>query len=100
MVYIKHHHCYVRVLIVEFSTLVHELCLDLDDAVEGLVGDKSLVPNVQLEHGCRMCSVNNRMILPCPGARVSQVQELTAVELQAVRACNSMYCENIKRLLV
>ena len=50
MVYVKHHNCYVRVLIVIFSALVHELCLDLDHAIEGLVGDKSLVPNVQLEH--------------------------------------------------
>ena len=91
MVYVKHHHCNVRVLIVIFSTLVHELCLDLDHAIERLVGDKSLVSNVQLEHGCWMCSVNNCMILPCPRAGVSQVQELAPVELQVVSPCNGIY---------
>ena len=48
MIDVEHHHCYVRILVIVFSTLVHELRLDLDDTVEGLVGDESLVPNVQL----------------------------------------------------
>ena len=73
MIDVKHHDRYVRVLIVEFSALVHELCLDLYDAVEGLVGDEGLVPDVHLQHGCRMCPVNNGMVLPCPRAGVSKV---------------------------
>ena len=73
MIDVEHHHCYVRILVIVFSTLVHELRLDLDDTVEGLVGDESLVPNVQLEHGCRVCSVDNCMVLSCPGAGISQV---------------------------
>ena len=81
MIDVKHHDCYVRVLIVEFSALVHEFCLDLDDAVEGLVGDEGLVPDVQLQQGCRMSSVDNCIILPCPRARVSQIKKLAAVEL-------------------
>ena len=81
MIDVKHHDRYVRVLIVEFSALVHEFCLDLDDAVEGLVGDEGLVPDVQLEHGCRVSFVNNCIILPCPGARVGQIKKLAAVEL-------------------
>ena len=73
MIDVKHHDRYVRVLIVEFSALVHELCLHLDDAVEGLVVDESLVTDVQLPHGCQVCFVNNCMVLPCPGAGVGQV---------------------------
>ena len=81
MIDVKHHDRYVRVLIVEFSALVHELSLDLDDAVKGLVGDEGLVPDVQLQQRCRMSFVDNCMILPCPGARVSQIKKLAAVEL-------------------
>ena len=71
MIDVEHHDCYVRVLIVKFSTLVHKLSLHFDDAIERLIGDKGLVPNVKLEHGGWVGSVNNCMILSCPGAWVS-----------------------------
>ena len=66
MIDIKHHDRYVRVFIVVFSALVHELSLHLDDAVKGLVGDECLVSGVKLQQGCRMGSVNHCMVLPCP----------------------------------
>lgn len=88
MVNVKHHDCNVRVLIVELSTLVHELCLHLDDAVEGLVGDKGLVADVKLQQGSRMGAVDHGMVFPSPGAGISQVQELAPVKLEAVCSGN------------
>ena len=49
---VEHHDCNVLVVVVVLLRLVHELCLHLDDAVKGLVGDQSLVSDVQLEEGC------------------------------------------------
>ena len=95
MVNVKHHDCNVRVLIVELSTLVHELCLHLDDAVEGLVGDKGLVADVKLQQGSRMGTVDHGMVFPSPGAGISQVQELAPVKLEAVCSCRSkLECGN------
>ena len=50
---VEHHDCNVLVVVVVLLRLVHELCLHLDDAVKGLVGDQGLVPDVQLQEGCR-----------------------------------------------
>ena len=48
---VKHHHGNVLIIIVELLRLVAELGLDLNDAVEGLVGDHGLEADVQLEEG-------------------------------------------------
>ena len=40
--------------------------LNLDDTVKGLIGDKCLVTDVQLEQSCRVRSVQDRLIRPCP----------------------------------
>jgi hypothetical protein len=50
---VEHHNGDVLVLVVELARLVHELGLDLDETVEGLVGDEGLVPDVQLQQRCR-----------------------------------------------
>ena len=50
---VKHHDSDVLVVIVVLLRLVHELRLHLDYAVEGLVGDQRLVPDVKLQEGCR-----------------------------------------------
>ena len=65
--HIEHHESYVLVIIVELFGLVAELCLHLDDAVEGLVGDHSLEPDVQLQEGSRVTAVQShlRNILFC-----------------------------------
>ena len=86
MVDVKHHNCNIFILIVVITTLVHELCLDLDDAVEGLVGDECLVPGVQLQQSCRVGFVNHSMKLSSSRAGISQVKKLTAIELQALRS--------------
>ena len=80
MIDIEHHDRYVGIFIVEFSALVHELRLHLDDAVKGLVGDECLVSDVKLQQGCRVCSVNHCMVLPSPRAGVGKIKKLTAVE--------------------
>ena len=49
---VEHHDRNVLIVIVVLLRLVHELSLDLDDAVEGLVGDQSLVADVQLQQCC------------------------------------------------
>ena len=46
--YIKHHKSDILVIIVKLLGLVAELSLHLDDAVEGLVGDHRLEPDIQL----------------------------------------------------
>ena len=50
---VEHHDSDVLVVIVVFLRLVHELRLHLDYAVEGLVGDQRLVPDVKLQEGRR-----------------------------------------------
>lgn len=59
---IKHHERYVLVVIVELLGFVAELCLDLDDAVEGLVGEHRLEPDVQLEEGGRIAFVQGDVV--------------------------------------
>ena len=54
MIDIKHHHRDVFILIVGLRALVEELCLYLDQAVEGLVGDESSVASVQLHQQSRV----------------------------------------------
>ena len=44
---VEHHDCNVLVLVVSLLALVEELCLHLDETVEGLVGDKGPVPASQ-----------------------------------------------------
>ena len=51
---IEHHQRNVLVVIVKFLGFVAELSLNLDDAVEGLVGDHRLEPDVQLQKGGRV----------------------------------------------
>ena len=41
---IEHHDSDVFILVVRLLALVEELCLHLDETVEGLVGDKGPVP--------------------------------------------------------
>ena len=48
---IEHHEGDVLIVVVEFLWFVAELSPDLDDAVEGLVGDHRLEPDVQLQEG-------------------------------------------------
>ena len=84
MVDVKHQKCYILVLIVVISTLVPEFSLDLDDTVKSLVGDKCLVPSVQLQQCSWVRPVNHSIVLSCPRARVSQVKKLTSIELQAL----------------
>ena len=55
--YIKHHKSDILVIIVKLLGLVAELRPDLDDAVEGLVGDHRLEPDVQFEEGRRVTAV-------------------------------------------
>ena len=50
---VEHHEGDVLVVVVELLGLVAELGLHLDDAVEGLVGDQRLVPDVKLQEGRR-----------------------------------------------
>ena len=44
---VEHHDGDVLVLVVGLLALVEELCLNLDQAVEGLVGDQGPVPDTQ-----------------------------------------------------
>ena len=44
---VEHHDGDVLVLVVGLLALVEELCLNLDQAVEGLVGDQGPVPGTQ-----------------------------------------------------
>ena len=44
---VEHHDGDVLVLVVGLLALVEELCLHLDQAVEGLVGDQGPVPGTQ-----------------------------------------------------
>ena len=48
---VEHHECNVLIVVVEFLWFVAELSPDFDDAVEGLVGDHRLEPDVQLQEG-------------------------------------------------
>ena len=48
---IEHHQRDVLIVVVKFLGFVAELRLNLDDAVEGLVGDHRLEPDVQLQKG-------------------------------------------------
>lgn len=82
MIDIKHHHCNVLVLVIEFSRFVVELSLDLnqedaisderliltdlDQAVEGLVGDQSLVADVKLEERRGVSPVYNSLVRTRP----------------------------------
>ena len=50
---VEHHDGNVLIVVVVLLRLVHELRLHLDYAVEGLVGDQRLVPDVKLQEGRR-----------------------------------------------
>ena len=84
MVDVKHQKCYILVIIVVITTLVPEFSLDLDDTVKSLVGDKCLVPSVQLQESSWVAPVNHSIVLSRSGARISQVKKLTSIELQAL----------------
>ena len=84
MVDVKHQKCYILVIIVVITTLVPEFSLDLDDTVKSLVGDKCLVPSVQLQESSWVGPVNHSIVLSCSRARISQVKKLTSIELQAL----------------
>ena len=59
--HIKHHESNVLVIIVKLLGLVAELSLHLDDAVEGLVGDHRLEPDIQLQEGSRVTAVQSHL---------------------------------------
>ena len=58
---IEHHEGDVLIVVVEFLWFVAELSPDLDDAVEGLVGDHSLEPDIQLQEGSRVTAVQSNL---------------------------------------
>ena len=81
---VEHHHGDILILVVVLLALVLELRLDLDEAVEGLVGHEGLVSGVQLDEESRVRPVDDGLVLTSPGAGVGQVQELTSVELESL----------------
>ena len=58
---VEHHEGDVLVVVVELLGLVAELGLHLDDAVEGLVGDHGLEPDIQLQEGSRVTAVQGHL---------------------------------------
>ena len=81
---VEHHHGDIFILVVVLLALVLELRLDLDEAVEGLVGHEGLVSGVQLDKEGGVGPVDDGLVLAGPGAGVGQVQELTSVELESL----------------
>jgi len=71
--HIKHHESYVLVIIVKLLGLVAKLGLHLDDAVEGLVGDHGLEPDIQLQEGSRVTAVQGHLMQTSPGAWLAHV---------------------------
>jgi len=71
--HIKHHQRNVLVIIVKLLGLVAKLGLHLDDAVEGLVGDHRLEPDVQLEEGSRVTTVQSHLVQPSPRAGLAHI---------------------------
>ena len=60
---IEHHEGDVLIVVVEFLGFVAEFSLDLDDAVEGLVGDHRLEPDVQFEEGGGVTTVQAHLAI-------------------------------------
>ena len=83
---IKHHERDVLVVVVELLGLVAELSLDLDDAVEGLVGQHRLEPDVQLEEGGGVALVQGDVMKASPGARLGHILEHAPVKLELVHS--------------
>ena len=89
--HIKHHESNVLVIVIKLLGLVAELGLHLDDAVEGLVGDHSLEPDIQLQEGSWVTaiqshlsnifmkyffhkkSVSSDLVQPSPGAGLADI---------------------------
>ena len=83
---IEHHEGDVLIVVVEFLGFVAEFSLDLDDAVEGLVGDHRLEPDVQLQKSSGVCFIQADMVEPRPRTRLGHVREHRAVELKSLKA--------------
>ena len=83
---VKHHHGNVLVIIVELLRLVAELGLDLNDAVEGLVGDHGLEADVQLEEGGGVGLVQQHFVKSSSGTRLGHILEHAPVEFESVHA--------------
>jgi len=64
--HIKHHECNIFVIVIKLLGLVAELRLHLDDAVEGLVGDHCLEPDIQLQEGSRVTAVQSNLMETSP----------------------------------
>jgi len=82
--HIKHHESNVLVIIVKLLGLVAELSLHLDDAVEGLVGDHRLEPDIQLQEGSRVTAVQSHLVQPSPGAGLADILKKTPIELECL----------------
>ena len=81
---IKHHQSDVLVIIVKLLRLVAELGSHFDDAVEGLVGDHGLEPDVELEEGGGVGLVQRHLMKPCPRAWLTNVLKHAPVEFESL----------------
>ena len=81
---VEHHNSEVFIVIVELPALVPELCLHLDNTVEGVGGDEGLVPAVQLQQGGGVRPVQFGVENTRARTWVGEVLKVTAVELEGV----------------
>ena len=82
---VEHHQCNVLIIVVELLGLVAELGPDFDDAVEGLVGDHRLEPDVELEESGGIGLVQGDVVETSPGAGLGHVPEHGAVKLKSLK---------------
>ena len=82
---VEHHEGDVLVVVIELLGLVAELGLHLDDAVEGLVGDHRLEPDVELEESGGIGLVQGDVVETRPGAGLGHVPEHGAVKLKSLK---------------
>ena len=82
---IEHHEGDVLIVVVEFLWFVAEFSPDLDDAVEGLVGDHRLEPDVELQKGGGVRFIQADMVESSPGTRLGHVREHGAVKLKSLK---------------
>ena len=83
---IKHHQSDVLVIIVKLLRLVAELGSHFDDAVEGLVGDHGLEPDVELQEGGGVGLVQRHVMQPCPRAWLTDVLKHAPVEFESLES--------------
>ena len=82
---IEHHQGDVLIVVVKFLGFVAELRLNFDDAVESLVGDHRLEPDVQLQKGGGVRFIQADMVESSPGTRLGHVREHGAVKLKSLK---------------